>query len=388
MKRIKQHALNLVLAAGSFAGTYVLIGFIFFHLFLPYVSLNLMTHLPDTAGVLVQNSKSGFVPHDYIALLGDSYAEGVGDWLWEAHGNRTKPFHSGNVIHEATGRDVVSFGREGAGSAEAIVLQPARIFGGTGCYLFPNIEPPRDMVIYFYEGNDIDDNIHFLENVNRSYGQTDERSVDRLLVEDYASVSAWKCHGYLADTMARMAKFLFQYYVAGITFEADLRRENTLLVARRQVMAPPLNGPALLYDDNQIRAGMGILGRSLAWLKQRFPGVTTTVAYIPSPLSIYQFATDAVRTTHGRQPGATVSLAFAGKHSDLICRLARQEVEAQGAGFLDTRPALRAAAATRVIHGPIDWFHLNESGYRVLGELVVDGLQARAAANTCGDTAH
>src|SRR6266446_4565908 len=115
LTRTKQFALNLLLAVASTACAYAIIELLFFRLFLPYLSLNLMIHLPDTAGVLVQNSKSGFVPHDYVALLGDSYAEGVGDWLWQAHANRAKPYHSANVIHEATGGDVVSFGRAGAG---------------------------------------------------------------------------------------------------------------------------------------------------------------------------------------------------------------------------------------------------------------------------------
>ena len=33
-------------------------------------------------------------------------------------------------------------------------------------------------------------------------------------------------------------------------------------------------------------------------------------------------------------------------------------------------PALRAAASAQVIHGPRDWDHLNEIGYRTHGSLV------------------
>src|SRR5437899_8308651 len=164
-RKLRQHLLNAMLLAGSIACTYLIVEFIFFRALLPQLSLNLKTHLPDTAGVLVQASKAELVPHNYIALLGDSNAEGVGDWLLEGNGDRTKPFHSADIIHEATGRDVVSFGRVGAGSAEALVARPALIFGGTECYLFPKIEAPRDLIVYFYEGNDIEDNDRFLTNV-------------------------------------------------------------------------------------------------------------------------------------------------------------------------------------------------------------------------------
>jgi len=59
--------------------TYFVAEFVFFRVLLPSMPLQLRPHLPDVADVLVQNSKSSFVPHDYVALLGDSYAEGIGD---------------------------------------------------------------------------------------------------------------------------------------------------------------------------------------------------------------------------------------------------------------------------------------------------------------------
>jgi hypothetical protein len=109
--KLRQHLLNTILITASLSCTYLVVELVFFRILLPQLSLNLKTHLPDTAGVLVQASKAGFIPHDYIALLGDSYAEGVGDWLLQVNGDRTKPYHSANIIREATGRDVVSFGR-------------------------------------------------------------------------------------------------------------------------------------------------------------------------------------------------------------------------------------------------------------------------------------
>jgi hypothetical protein len=46
-----------------------------------------------------------------------------------------------------------------------------------------------------------------------------------------------------------------------------------------------------------------------------------------------------------------------------------------GMGFIDARPALRAAAATRAIHGPIDWLHLNHAGYQALGDFLTRRLR-------------
>ena len=38
-----------------------------------------------------------------------------------------------------------------------MVRQPARILNGN-CFLYPRLDPPRQIVVYFYEGNDLDEN--------------------------------------------------------------------------------------------------------------------------------------------------------------------------------------------------------------------------------------
>jgi hypothetical protein len=363
-----------MLAATSIACAYLICEFLFFRFYLPYASLNIRTHLPDTAGVLVQSSKSEFVPHNYIALLGDSIAEGVGDWLLEANGDRTKPFHSADVIRRITGRDVVSFGRVGAGSAKALVSRPATIFAGTDCYFFPRIEAPQEIVIYFSEATDIGDNDHFLSDVIRKYGNASDDSIDQVLLE-YASVSRWKCRAYLTDTIARMAKFLFQHHLQGLSLEAAPRHANVLTVAGEQVPAPRLHGPELAYSHDQVLDAMRAFERSLAWLRSRFPNVPTTVVYIPAPASIYTFATDAIVTGQGGgQPTITASPTQVAMRSDLMCDLLRAATLAHGAAYVDARPALRKAAKTHVLHGPIDWSHFNKVGYHILAEVVVQQI--------------
>src|SRR5262249_16472306 len=79
--RVRQYAVNALLTVISIAFTYLIIELVYFRVLLPYTSANIRTHLPDAAGVLVQNSKAQFLPRNYVALLGDSYAEGIGDWL-------------------------------------------------------------------------------------------------------------------------------------------------------------------------------------------------------------------------------------------------------------------------------------------------------------------
>jgi len=378
MARLKVHLANTTLVLVSVLLTYFVVEFVFFRVLLPNMPLPLRPHLPDVADVLVQNSKSGFVPHDYVALLGDSNAEGLGDWLWQTGGDRSKPFHSANVIHDLTGRDVVSFGKGGAGSAEGIVERPAGVFAGDSCYLFPAIAPPRQMFIYYYEGNDVEDNLGFEAKVQRRYGVVDANTIDRYLNEQYVAENPWDCHLELLDTTIRIVSFLYQYYYSGVDISPCAAgpnggRGNRLLIAGQAVAAPALQGPALNLNPDVIRAAMAVLDRSLNWLRNRFEGVPTTVVYIPSPLSVYHLAGEDVSYCNvGLVPAERVE-----SNSDLISDLVQKTAASQGFPFLDARPTMRALAATTIIHGPRDWAHFNEAGYRALGALVAAQVTVR-----------
>ena len=381
MTRLKSYLANSALIVASVLLTYFVLEFAFFRVLLPNMPLQLRPHLPDIADVLAQNSKSEFIPHDYIALLGDSYAEGIGDWLWQTGGNRAKPYHSGNVIHELTGRDVVTFGKGGAGSAEGIVERPAGVFPRTSCYLFPTIEAPAQMFIYYYEGNDVEDNLVFEGKVQQRYGRLDTETIDRYLAEVYAADRPWDCHLELIDTTFRMATFLYEYYVSGVdlSLTCSMRlhapHANRVLVAAQTVEVPALQGPALLLGDDSIQSAMQVLDRSLNWLRHRFEGVPTTVVYVPSPLSVYHLAEEEVSyCLHAVNPAPADHVE---PHSDLISSLVEKSATSQGFQFLDARPALRAVAASTVIHGPRDWDHFNEAGYRSLGALVAAHVAAR-----------
>jgi hypothetical protein len=372
--RAKAIFTNALLAIASTLLCYIALEYAVFRVALPYLPVDVRPHLPDMVDVLAQNSRAGYLPRDYIALLGDSYAEGLGDWLLQVGGDRTKPFHSADVIRQATGRDVVSFGKGGAGSAEALVWRPARIFPSHRCSVFPALEVPREMFVYFYEGNDVEDNVHFLSKVENRYRRTDADAIDRYLAEDYAVTTAWHCHWQLADFMLTMGSFELRYRVIGLPVDncgTEAPRANRLIVGDRAVEAPALMGPSLLpVGDDPIRAGMDVLAHALSWLRMRFAGVPVTLVYVPSALSIYHLTGDSVSYCLGTNVVKTAPTDTVERNHDFIRDLARDIAAGQRVPFVDATPALRAAAFANVIHGPRDWDHLNEIGYRVLGSLV------------------
>jgi GDSL-like Lipase/Acylhydrolase family len=380
-------AINSLLIVVSTIVGYLILEAIFFRLVLPELRFNARPFLPETPGALVQTSKAGYAPRNYVAIMGDSYAEGVGDEMLDVDGNEARGFHAAHVIHDLTGRDVVTFGKGGAGSAEAFVRLPTRAIEGSRCLIFPTIEDPRQILAYFYEGNDIEENLSFAAKVAHAYGQADARAIERYLSAQYGTFGTWHCHLYLGDNISRMVRFLNEYYLKKTDpFHTAEKSQNTFLIADRASAAPAVLGPALSVEPAGIRTAIEVFDRSLAWLRQRFAHVPITVVYIPSPLATYRLDAPSVAyfmiddTGYHARAAAAEHVAL---NSDRICTLVREVAARQGTGFLDSRPALRAAAAARPIHGPIDWLHFNHAGYQVFGEILARRLPDPDALDGC-----
>jgi hypothetical protein len=395
-KKFKAGMANAALVLASLAVTYLIAELVFFRLFLPHMSLNLRPHLPDRADFFLQSSKSRHVPHDYIALVGDSYAQGMGDWLLAAGGKNDKPYHSANVLHDLLGTDVMTLGRAASGSAEGMVLRLTRILGDNYCYLFPPIEQPKRFFIYFYEGNDIDDNNEFLQK-HAVAGRDLRGGIDKVLADEYGVVSSWRCHGHLGDMMFRMARFLVRESWARHNVLDLPPTKNRVMIAGTAVGTPELQVPSPGLDDAAIDAGVVVYERSVAWLRRQFPQVPMTVVYLPSPAAVYRNAGDQVTAKDVYLPaesrrlgrivvvdGPTFPVPAVYRNSQAICEKIRQVSLAQGTGFIDTRPTLRKVAAERAVHGPRDWNHLNETGYRTLAGLLAPHKDDQPA-DACDD---
>ena len=134
--------------------------------FIEKLPLRLYGWIDKDLRILAQSSKKSLLPNDYIAIVGDSYAVGAGDWLDEI---RTKSFlgspdySPAHLIHKKTGIDVVSFGQGGAGSFDGIWVEPVNQFLYINSTKNYRLSPPKYFLIFFYEGNDIYNNIGFVD---------------------------------------------------------------------------------------------------------------------------------------------------------------------------------------------------------------------------------
>ena len=133
--------------------------------------------------ILGQYHKKSVIPVDYIAIAGDSHALGSGDWYLQVvkkHKLTQGDYHSAHILYNKTGRDVLSFGALGSGSLRGLVLKPISYFKHVNLLRDFELKQPKEILVYFFEGNDLSDNMIDIYNHYR-----DNYDIARLYDHEY-----------------------------------------------------------------------------------------------------------------------------------------------------------------------------------------------------------
>ena len=167
---------------------------IFLRVYFDTLPISFVKYLPTDVRILAQSSKGKRMPENYIALLGDSYALGWGDWYMSVL--ESKPFdepsyHSAHVIHDITGTDVLSFAQPGFGSFDALAYYPIRYFEMLRKRGFA-LPTPSKIIVYFYEGNDFGDNLALLERYWKHKPELITKQDLRLLFQEFFEKGSFK----------------------------------------------------------------------------------------------------------------------------------------------------------------------------------------------------
>jgi hypothetical protein len=338
--------------------------------------------------ILAQDTKEELAPRDHLLLLGDSHAKGLGDWLLSADHSGHPPFHSAHVLRDELGVDVLSFGEGGASSIDALVRRPRQYTAALARF---GLGAPERIVFYFYAGNDLQDNEKYLRRAierGTSSGQVaDADSFDEFLRGELARDLAWWRRWsmtlftpqYVANLVASIGDYLRS--AVGVTDAVDdlavEGQSNRARVGGDEVWLPDrLGAPALELDDEAWSRGLLALDRSLASLREFYPEQPVLVAYIPSPISCYEIMSETVSVASAWSHEEVHSTEFLKRRAREMRRRVEEIVEAHGLEFVDLTPPLRKLAREGPVHGPRDWGHVNERGYRAIGRAVAERLRA------------
>ena len=394
---------NISISIGSITIFMLAMELIFPHL-LHKVPLSVYVGLDSGYRVLGQSTKKSVIPKDYIAIVGDSHALGTGDWFKQAvrkHKFTQGDYHSAHVLYNRIGRDIISFGALGSGSLRGLVSQPIAHFMHVNSLRAFELEQPKMILVYFFEGNDLTDNI-----IDLYYRYNDKIDPDMFYDTGYFKNFIQKEileKDPLYKTDGPLKNFLFTRFLMesiGENAVNEIKRgfkklkrvfnkkiekqsdegsqqsssiHNDMALIDGKEFPVPVNSqhPAMTLTPEETKKAVYVFEQSLLFLAEFFNESSIAVVYIPSPLSSYQWVSPTVTIQTGHKGLVTYDSSSIHERSQEICLKIEAIARKHEFDFSDTRKFFRSAALKEAIHGPKDWFHPNEKGYRALAEGVI-----------------
>ena len=381
--------------------------------------------------ILAQSSKNTQFPKEYIAITGDSYAVGAGDWLTEMKRSSffgSPAYSPAHLIHERTGIDVVSFGRAGAGSFDGIWSEPVTQFLYINSVRDYKLSPPKDILIFFYEGNDIYDNIHFLRDNLAATGEKQPQQIEIKKIQDFLNAefekkidgsfsnSLWKNMIFTRSILQGTSNLVKEWFSPN----KNLIKRNSpyKVVPKRKVNIPLLDGKAVRLNealingkkiglpinlqappqigltefqkkegvrDKLIELSIYVFEKSIARLASFFPQSKINIIYIPSPVSSYEIVSSHIHFRGYMQDTDVTETAVAKVKHIKLCKTIKRFAEFNQFSFVNTTKSLRQATLSDFIHGPVDWDHFNKRGYQVLSDNIAEIFLKTNEANRLDD---
>ncbi|MDB3959079.1 SGNH/GDSL hydrolase family protein [Opitutales bacterium] len=372
---------------------------------LPYKFLN---HTTGPVHKLGQYSKDEVIPKGYLAIVGDSNVYGYGPWLYENSWSMEQPsFASSHLLHGSLKKDVISFGFPGFGSLGSSLSMVSELQMLKNSWIWPEIEDPLEILFVFYEGNDLINNLHEVEqrglNLNTIEANLLDQKLAKIITNEEKKLSeswaisdhsaAWNLFSGLTKNYYRKLFNEPKQYSADIQSTSldrpsisqdqnSSKPTNIANISGVQVHLGFCEDPALLLNETEIALSLKISEHSLRYLRSNFPDSKISLIYLPSSLSIYNFGDCEISPTPLVMMGQSRAGLF--KPIDAIERnkFLRAEflkiAQKIGTDFWDTTDHLKEIASNQLLHGPRDPIHLNRAGYEAFTESILSYLKPQS----------
>lgn len=383
---------NLLLSLATLLLTLFVLEFLVGRLFISQIPLKFQFALPDAMRVLAQSSKQARLPEHYIAITGDSYAYGNGDWLLTADVNTNPAFHSAHVLQALSGRDVISFGKPGASTLKGWVREPVSRLQFIQQHIDADFPQPALLLAYFHAGNDLTDNvIQLREQFLPDFGDpaTADAARWQAFFDKQIDRNPLGPHGKAKINAGWFTVALFELVKEELK-PAEAKEKPaeypSLTLVRTHGETRTLPGrqsPGMELDAAQTETAFLGVEQSLHYMKQYFPDIPLVVVYVPSVLESYEVVSDVVSIDDnmaifdGNFEPRTLPASALAEYSDSTAQRLQALTEAAGLYFIDTRADIRTASREQMLHGPLDAVHFNEAGYRVLAASIFRQLNEK-----------
>jgi hypothetical protein len=370
---------------------------------LPYKFLN---HTTGSIYKLGQYSKKEVIPKKYLAIVGDSNVYGFGPWLYDNSWSMEQPsFATHHLLYSALNQDVVPFGYPGYGSFGSSINMVGELKNLQNSWIWSKIEDPQEILFVFYEGNDLINNLHEVQQRGLDLNAPLDLDFNKRLKKVFAEAesrhseeSSWTDHlaswNIFSGLIKNYWKKFFQenrkhFESNFIPSEKDVNLLNKTLnsaynlaiINGKEKELGFSEGPALFLSEKEINLSLKITENSLSYLKNNFPKSKISVVYLPSSLSIYNFAdcelSPAPLSISGEKRNGLFKPIEAKEKNRLIREILSKITNNLGLAFIDCTEYLQQQSNSHLLHGPRDPIHLNRLGYESFTHAINSYLNSR-----------
>lgn len=349
---------------------------------------------------LLQTSKEGTEPKNYIAIFGDSFGFGAGDHFGHVQYQSNPLFNVTHHLHQRMQRDFISFAIPGSSNLCGWIEDPIVSMNYINATWFHHIEQPSEILLYFYEGNDIQDTYRDLQDRYLIGGYQKEKMEDasyfsefiqkEMLERNQINIKSRQLNAgdnFMLLSYAENAKQeiekreKFSEFIKSISEKKPKPGETNIAMIKNIATAMPdnLQPPPVEMQKEEISDTLIFIKSITQYVKNEYANSAISIIYIPSTITSYQMISDTVSIYN---PGGETQFStdLARRISNQLCNEIRDIAMTNNMGFYDTRSGITSHGRSNLLHGPFDWGHFNEAGYTALSNEIFNYLNAQESS--------
>jgi hypothetical protein len=353
---------------------------------------NLLTYYPDTYDN--KNLKS------YVAVLGDSVAQGGGD----AYLSGKKDYSIIHHLHNSNNMNYLIFGRAGYGSISSVSNLVKQYKLSNHSYLFDDLNKPDSILFIFNESFNLHANITEYRKFKKNNEKINEYVLRRInknielnnldyLKNSYPILpflgkfyeyfeimfnkiaSAKNIEDIKLLVSSRLKKLFGKTVVLNDAPKNNLTWINSIKDHSNIKNIRPIQGAALHLTEDEIKTAIEIFFESLKYIQAWSDDKKIKIVYIPSAISSYMWNEPIVFYYRNNYAGSKTTN---NKANNLNSTFIRKQIKNfsinNNIEFLDTTSEVFKNGENLVLHGPLDWGHFNDKGYKVISNFIIENL--------------
>ena len=406
--KFKNYILNIITLVVSTIFCILIVNVIF-------INISNQKYFPRALANSLSNILLTFYPNTYSkenlrvydAILGDSYSQGAGDAYLSGMKNFTLAHH----LHKNYNKNYLNFGRGGYGSISAVsnLILINKLSNLPN--LIEDLEKPKSIIFIFYEGNDLEENIFEYNSLKKSKENISDfvsrrieentklSNIDKLtnifpilvFIKKIYMHFLWHMENLInkiaeADNLKESlslinerVKKLFGHTIVLNEPDTNLATYINSIKEHNVYNIQPLQSAAVVLTQEEILISLEIFKESIKYLKSWSQVENIIVLYIPSPISLYNWEEPITYEFKNPTNGVIGEIKqTTNKKNTSNSIFIRNKINSfskeNNFHFLDTTHYLIGKGKKIILHGPLDWRHFNNEGYKNASNYLIENI--------------